>query len=116
MPGLLGLLAKQMLVTAPFVLLLLDYWPLRRLDRRAWLEKLPMFALVAVFCAVVQLAHNFGLGVVSEGVDRHGQLAQLQAIDCEFGQGYLFSKPLSGDKAIEFLREQNGKVDLPKAA
>jgi tetratricopeptide (TPR) repeat protein len=44
---LLGLLAKPMLVTLPCALLLLDYWPLRRLGRRAWLEKLPMLALSA---------------------------------------------------------------------
>ena len=56
----LGLLAKPMLVTLPFVLLLLDYWPLGRFSepagarsewRRALLEKLPMFALAAVASA-----------------------------------------------------------------
>jgi len=42
----LGLMAKPMLVTFPFVLLLLDIWPFRRLSkRRALLEKLPFFAL-----------------------------------------------------------------------
>ena len=72
-PFLLGLLCKAMLVTLPFVLLLLDYWPLQRFDLAAmksvgaetamtqsrfriamWLliEKLPMIALSAVFCAV----------------------------------------------------------------
>jgi hypothetical protein len=40
----LGLLAKPMLVTLPFVLLLLDWWPLRRLGRRAILEKIPLLA------------------------------------------------------------------------
>jgi hypothetical protein len=44
----LGLLSKPMLVTAPFVLLLVDYWPLRRLGRTAIAEKLPMFIMVAV--------------------------------------------------------------------
>jgi tetratricopeptide (TPR) repeat protein len=44
----LGLLCKPMLVTAPFVLLLLDAWPLRRLDREAVREKWPMFALVSL--------------------------------------------------------------------
>ncbi len=32
----LGLMAKPMLVTLPFVLLLLDFWPLRRLEFKAW--------------------------------------------------------------------------------
>jgi tetratricopeptide (TPR) repeat protein len=47
----LGLLSKPMLVTWPFVLLLLDYWPLQRFQPgRAWrlvVEKLPFFALAA---------------------------------------------------------------------
>lgn len=47
-----GLMAKPMLVTWPFVLLLLDAWPLRRLGRGALLEKLPLFALVAAVSLV----------------------------------------------------------------
>jgi tetratricopeptide (TPR) repeat protein len=48
----LGLMAKPMLVTLPAVLLLLDYWPLGRFPFRWQLvrEKLPLLALVAVFC------------------------------------------------------------------
>ncbi len=58
----LGLMAKPMLVTLPCVLLLLDVWPLRRLDHdrlpqaRPWLplvrEKLPLFILVGLFCGI----------------------------------------------------------------
>jgi hypothetical protein len=65
----LGLLAKPMLVTLPFVLLLLDFWPLRRFDRAAVKEKIPMFALVVVSSFVtLQVqgatgAMSFGLGV-----------------------------------------------------
>lgn len=45
----LGLAAKQVLVTAPCVLLLLDAWPLKRkLEPRLLLEKLPFFALAAL--------------------------------------------------------------------
>lgn len=48
----LGLMAKPMLVTLPFILLLLDYWPLERLERkniyRIILEKVPFLALTAV--------------------------------------------------------------------
>ncbi len=56
----LGLLAKSMVATLPFVLLLLDYWPLGRLrDRRQFLpllgEKMPLFALAAAFCVVTAL-------------------------------------------------------------
>ncbi|MFA5293408.1 MAG: tetratricopeptide repeat protein [Phycisphaerae bacterium] len=47
-----GLLSKPMLVTLPFVLLLLDYWPLERFGKRSVynliLEKIPLFVLSAV--------------------------------------------------------------------
>ena len=67
----LGLLAKPMLVTWPLVMLLLDYWPLRRLqklDTRSQLsalrnlvvEKLPLFALVAVSVVITFLAQSHG--------------------------------------------------------
>ncbi len=49
----LGLLSKPMIVTLPFVLLLLDIWPLRRaLDRSVLLEKMPFFALTSIAAAV----------------------------------------------------------------
>jgi Flp pilus assembly protein TadD len=67
----LGLLAKPMLVTWPFVLLLLDYWPLRRFDltsrkevaTKLWplvREKLPLFALVAASAVITSLAQSHG--------------------------------------------------------
>ena len=67
---LLGLLAKTMLVTAPFLLLLLDYWPLRRGHwppwqaghRRQWgklvLEKMPALLLVGLFCVLSYTAQH----------------------------------------------------------
>ncbi len=52
----LGLLSKSMLVTLPFVMLLLDFWPLGRLHKGRWravvAEKLPLFGL-SMLCAVV---------------------------------------------------------------
>lgn len=56
----LGLLSKNMLVTLPCVLLLLDYWPLGRLtDASRFLplvrEKLPLFVLSAISCAITFL-------------------------------------------------------------
>jgi tetratricopeptide (TPR) repeat protein len=65
----LGLLSKPMLVTWPFVLLLLDYWPLERFKRigvrRLVIEKIPFFALAAVFCALTLVAQKKGGAVVS---------------------------------------------------
>ena len=52
----LSLLSKASGVVLPVVLLLLDYYPLRRLDRRAWLEKLPYAAIALPFALVAPLA------------------------------------------------------------
>jgi tetratricopeptide (TPR) repeat protein len=58
----LGLLSKNMLVTMPFVLLLLDYWPLNRLSNftpqvllRRVAEKIPLFILMAGSCVATAL-------------------------------------------------------------
>ena len=56
----LGLMAKPMVVTLPFVLLLLDYWPLKRNTRwpRLVLEKTPMFALAIVSSVLTFIAQS----------------------------------------------------------
>jgi protein O-mannosyl-transferase len=83
----LGLMSKPMLVTLPFVLLLLDYWPLRRfektssakskrtiicwLDRqlipqRLFLEKIPLLALSAASCVATLLAQKQSAGSIDQ--------------------------------------------------
>jgi len=67
-----GLMSKPMLVTLPFVLLLLDYWPLGRLEApksktghqlsRLVLEKIPLIALSAVSSIVTFLAQRGAIG------------------------------------------------------
>jgi tetratricopeptide (TPR) repeat protein len=54
----LALLSKPTVVTLPFVLLLLDCWPLQRVEsvRRLILEKIPLLALAAGACAMTVLA------------------------------------------------------------
>ncbi len=70
----LGLMAKPMLVTLPFVLLLLDYWPLERFtfdntQRRHILklviEKIPLFILTAASCVITFWVEHRG-GAVSD--------------------------------------------------
>ena len=58
----LGLMAKPMLVTLPFTLLLLDDWPLRRaasLNDRVW-EKAPLFAMSVASCVVTIVVQRSG--------------------------------------------------------
>src|SRR5271156_516470 len=62
----LGLMAKPMMVTLPFVLLLLDYWPLARLGqrgRKAIWEKLPLLGLAGAAAAIAYLAQKHAAAV-----------------------------------------------------
>jgi protein O-mannosyl-transferase len=77
----LGLMAKQMLVTLPFVLLLVDYWPLQRLDLRSTalltkrvVEKIPFF-IVTALGVVMSLIGQKAIGAVSEAVPLGTRLA-----------------------------------------
>src|SRR5438477_10205492 len=72
----LGLMSKPMLVTLPFVLLLLDYWPLHRIGRqksdirsqllRLVVEKIPLVGLSAVSSIVTFLAQKYAIGWAEE--------------------------------------------------
>jgi tetratricopeptide (TPR) repeat protein len=74
----LGLMSKPMVITLPFVLLLLDYWPLRRAwtpaatqpQARAWTglvwEKLPLFALSAASAVITMVAQKAGGAIHNE--------------------------------------------------
>jgi predicted signal transduction protein with EAL and GGDEF domain len=43
------------------------------------------------------------MDVVAEGVETEGQRARLTDMECEFGQGYYFSKPMGEDDVEAFL-------------
>ena len=51
---------------------------------------------------IIGLAHTLGLKVIAEGIETEHQLESLCELGCEYGQGYLFSKPLPPD-AVESL-------------
>jgi tetratricopeptide (TPR) repeat protein len=69
----LGLMSKPMLVTLPFTLLLLDYWPLGRLRFGAgsswgpWVEKIPFLAMSAALCVVTYRIQQQGGAVLDAG-------------------------------------------------
>ena len=66
----LGMLSKPMIVTLPFVLLLMDAWPLKRPER--WIrlvgEKLPLFALSALSSVITYVAQRRGGATDSQQV------------------------------------------------
>jgi diguanylate cyclase (GGDEF)-like protein len=52
---------------------------------------------------VTHLAHNLGMAAIAEGIETAEQLDGLLTVGCDFGQGFLFSKPLDANAAGELL-------------
>jgi tetratricopeptide (TPR) repeat protein len=105
-----SLLAKPMWVTAPFLLLLLDVWPLGRLRppgwagaeggatiplRRAVLEKVPLLALSAASCAVTLLAQTKGGATESLDVALGTRLANATVSYARYLGATVWPSPLS---------------------
>ncbi|MBE9227374.1 EAL domain-containing protein [Phormidium sp. LEGE 05292] len=53
--------------------------------------------------AIKKIAETMKMTVVAEGIETEKQLAQLRELNCEFGQGYFFAKPLPEKDATELL-------------
>ncbi len=96
----LGLLSKPMLVTWPFVMLLLDVWPLKRFPTGDWRlamgkmvrEKIPFFALSAASCVITFVAQKKG-----------GAVGSLQGLSLE----------VRGENAIVAYARYLGKTFWP---
>ena len=57
----------------------------------------------ALLHALVQLSSNLHLATLAEGIEEQGQLDAVRSQDCDYGQGYLFSRPLGPDRLQELL-------------
>lgn len=60
----------------------------------------------AIVEAIVTLTHNLGLQVTAEGIETNTQLAQLRALDCDCGQGYLFAPALESQEVTELIAQR----------
>ena len=110
----LGLMSKPMLVTLPFVLLLLDYWPLGRLQFRTQVypdgpvsghsalqtywpllpEKIPFFLLTAASCAVTFVSQKGG-GAVIQNVTLDFRLKNALVAYCRYLGKFVWPSKLA---------------------
>ena len=62
---------------------------------------------IAITQAIIAIAHSLKLEVIAEGVENEEQLEILQRLNCKYVQGYYFSKPISANDTIAFLKNHN---------
>jgi diguanylate cyclase (GGDEF)-like protein len=55
---------------------------------------------LAIVKTIISLADSLGMDVVAEGIETVEQLTCLRELGCKYGQGFLFDKPMSKDKAF----------------
>jgi EAL domain-containing protein (putative c-di-GMP-specific phosphodiesterase class I)/GGDEF domain-containing protein len=77
--------------------------------------------MASIVSAVTTMAQQLGLRVVAEGIEKEEQLGLLRALGCEYGQGFLFSRPLDADAAGALLSDglpprANGPLEAASVA
>ncbi|AFY39731.1 periplasmic sensor diguanylate cyclase/phosphodiesterase [[Leptolyngbya] sp. PCC 7376] len=77
-----------------------------KVDRSFVVQMQESDADYAIVQTIVTLSHALGMTIVAEGIETAEQRDILKGLDCEFGQGYLFAKPLRVFEA-EALIESN---------
>jgi len=65
---------------------------------------------LAVVTAIIGLAKSLNLKVVAEGIETSKQLECLKKLGCQYGQGYLFSKPVPATEATVLLDSRTART------
>lgn len=61
-----------------------------------------------VVLSIAQLAHALEMSIVAEGIEEKPQMDALRALSCQYGQGYLMSKPLPADEIVKLIESKPG--------
>jgi EAL domain-containing protein (putative c-di-GMP-specific phosphodiesterase class I) len=52
---------------------------------------------------IISTAHTMGMNVIAEGIETVEQFNQLRALNCNYGQGFLFSRAIEATKASQLI-------------
>ena len=66
---------------------------------------------LAICESIISMAHKLGMKVVAEGVETAVQRDLLLKAGCDFGQGYLFSKPVPAEEFERLVFQQDGRLN-----
>src|SRR6185369_1039644 len=59
----------------------------------------------AIVRTISTLARNLGMEVIAEGIETEEQYRQLKMLGCEYGQGFLFSRPVDNAAVVHLLAQ-----------
>jgi diguanylate cyclase (GGDEF)-like protein/PAS domain S-box-containing protein len=84
---------------------------------KSFVQNLSSYSEDMVLCeAIIVMAHKLSLKVVAEGIETTEQRDLLVAVGCDYGQGYLFSRPVPADDLEALAISQNKSVMLVPTA
>jgi diguanylate cyclase (GGDEF)-like protein len=63
----------------------------------------------AIVRTISTLARNLGMEVIAEGIETEEQYQQLKMLGCEYGQGFLFSRPVNNEVVQHLLAQDAGR-------
>ena len=78
-----------------------------KIDQSFVRHLVPACTDLALCKAIILMAHELGMKVIAEGIETAEQRDLLSAAGCDYGQGYLFSQPLSAPNFEAFWREND---------
>jgi len=87
-----------------------------KIDRTFVMDMLDDRNNAVIVRSTIDLAHNLGLKVVAEGIETEAQAAELKALGCDVGQGYLIGKPINAEAFGDWLRETPWQPAAPAVA
>jgi diguanylate cyclase (GGDEF)-like protein/PAS domain S-box-containing protein len=90
-----------------------------KIDRSFVLQLTAKDGNASIISAVIDMARKLGLRTVAEGVETAEQLLLLQQLECNYVQGYLFSRPISAKRCrimLERLRDQTVQAPVVSEA
>ena len=61
---------------------------------------------LAIVTAIIQMARSLKLQTTAEGIETSGAKAALANLGCEFGQGYLFSRPMPANAFNDYMQQR----------
>jgi len=70
---------------------------------RALIENIGDYKNNVIFQKTVEIAKDFNIKVLAEGIETKSQYKELKKFECEMGQGFLFAKPMSLDAVYDYI-------------